>query len=259
MNTLAASTLPYLNLPFEEALKRIEGLGFRGVEIYFEGKHSLPANKMSDVLSTHDFKIFLHAPFSDLNIASFNETVLEESKRQIKNSLEIARDIGVNLATVHFGRYSPLGLSYPEAARKRNLESIRDISDFAASMGLDVAFENAPSGFGAMCGALDVLTDLVKEAEIKITLDMGHAHTWNQEIDEFISTLNSAISHVHLHDNTGDSDMHLGVGDGRIDYEKALESLGKINYKSALCLELLYEEDLKSSRKQIETLLGDLR
>jgi sugar phosphate isomerase/epimerase len=259
MSTLIASTLPFLNLPFAEALKRIEGLGLDGVEIYFEGKHSLPANKISDLISTHDFKVYLHAPFSDLNIASFNETVLEESKRQIKNSLEIAKEIGARLATVHFGRYSPLGLSYPDTALEKNLESIRDITDIATSLDLDVAFENAPSGFGAMCGSLEVLTELVEEVEIKITLDMGHAHTWNSEIEEFISTLNSAISHVHLHDNTGDSDMHLGVGDGRIDYKKALGALGKINYKSALCLELLDEDDLKSSRNQIETILGDLR
>lgn len=258
MNTLVASTLPYLNLNFADALKRIERLDFDGVEIYFEGKHSLPANKINDVLSTHDFKLFMHAPFSDLNLASFNETVLKESKRQIKNSLEIAKEIGVTLATIHFGRYSPLGLSYPEAARKKNLESISDISEFAESLGLDVAFENAPSGFGAMCGSLEILTNLVTEAEIEITLDMGHANTWENPITEFIAGLNSVIAHVHLHDNTGDSDMHLCLGEGEINYQKAFQALEDINYKSALCLELLYEEDLKSSKEKISPLLDEM-
>jgi sugar phosphate isomerase/epimerase len=259
MNTLAASTLPYLNIPFAEAINRIENLGFDGIEIYFEGKHSLPANKIIDALSTYDFKLFLHAPFSDLNIASFNETVLEESKRQIKDSLEIAKEIGAKLATVHFGRYSPLGLSYPKSARERNLESISGISDFATALGLDVAFENAPSGFGTMCGSLEVLTDLVTEAEIKITLDMGHAHTWENQITEFITGLNSSIAHVHLHDNTGDSDMHLCLGEGEIDYQKVFRALSKINYKKALCLELLYEEDLKSSKEKIGPFLDDMK
>ncbi len=259
MNILAASTLPYLNHPFSEALKRIEELGFEGVEIYFEGKHSLPAITIIDALSTHDFKLFMHAPFSDLNIASFNETVLEESMSQIKYSLEIAKDIGVRLATIHFGRYSPLGLSYPEKARKRNLESIKIISGFAESLGLDVSFENAPSGFGAMCGSLEILKNLVTEAEIKITLDIGHANTWENHITEFITGLNSTIGHIHIHDNTGDSDMHLSVGEGQIDYQKAFKALRKINYKSALCLELLYEEDLILSKEKIGPMLGELK
>jgi sugar phosphate isomerase/epimerase len=256
MNVITASTLAFLNQPFPEALKRIDGFGFRGLEIYFEGRHSLPSKEMIDDLSIYDFKIFLHAPFSDLNIASFNQTVLDESKLRIKHSLEIAAEIGAGLATIHFGRYSPLGLSYPTEAVKRNLESVREIKSFAESVDITVAFENAPNGFGAMFGPLDLIEKLVEEERIKLTLDVGHANTWKEGIEEHLHRLNSSIAHVHIHDNTGESDMHLGLGDGEINYKKTFAALKKIKYKKALCLEMLYEEDLLKSRKRIKTLLG---
>ncbi len=247
MPILAASTLPYLTLPLPSTLQCISELGFEGVEIYFEGLHNMSAEDVSDTLSTYDFKVYLHAPFSDLNLASFNETVLAESKARIKSALKTAAAVGAELATVHFGRYSPLGLSYPDSAVENNLSSLVEINSFAESLGLNIAFENAPSGFGAMCGSLDVLKDLVETTGIKITLDMGHANTWENGLPEFIQTLDSAIVHTHLHDNSGGSDDHHSLGTGSIDYKMALGALREINYKKALCLELLYEEDLKSS------------
>lgn len=259
MNVLAASTLAYLNLPLMEALKRIEGFGFGGVEIYFEGKHSMPKKEIMDALSVYDFKLFLHAPFSDLNIASFNEIVLEESKKQIKRSIEVAAEIGAEAVTVHFGRYSPLGLSYPDAAVQRNLVCVKEISSFAESLSIEAAFENAPNSFGVMYGPLDVIERLTEEAEIKITLDVGHANTWEEGAENFITRLNSFIAHVHLHDNTGEADMHTALGEGEINYKRVFAALKEINYKKALCLELLYEDDLEKSRKRIEALMDDLK
>ena len=254
---VAASTLAYLNHPLTLALKRICGFGFEGVEIYFEGMHSLPGKELLDNLSIYDFELFLHAPFSDLNLASFNQTVLEESKKQVKRSLEIGAEIEAQLATVHFGRYSPLGLSYPETAVERNLKSVREIASFSESLGIKVAFENAPEGFGAMLGPLDLIEKLTTEEDIKITLDVGHANTWGISVEEFISRLNSSIAHAHLHDNTGDSDLHMALGEGGIDYKKVLKAFRKIKYKNALCLEMLCEEDLKRSRNMIRTLLSE--
>jgi sugar phosphate isomerase/epimerase len=256
MNKLIASTLPFLNIPLNEALNIVDEIGFEGVEIYYEGKHCLPKKEISESIRSFDLKLFLHAPFSDLNIASMNRTVLEESKKQIKYSLEVASEIGVKVVTVHFGRYSPLGLSYPEKALKQNRESVLEISAFAENLGIEAAFENAPKGFGAMFGPLDNIIELAGESGIKITLDFGHANTWEEDIGDFVFRLNSFISHVHMHDNTGDSDMHLGIGQGGLNYGKALLALRGINYKNAICLEMLYHEDLVRSRQKIGSLLG---
>ncbi|RMF91714.1 MAG: sugar phosphate isomerase/epimerase [Methanobacteriota archaeon] len=163
--------------------------------------------------------------------------------------------MGAGLATVHFGRYSPLGLSYPSEAMERNMESIGEITGFAEELGLDVAFENAPNNFGALAGSLDVLERLISDTGVMITLDVGHANTWTGSVEDYIHGLNSAIAHVHLHDNTGESDMHLALGAGKMDLGSVFRAFRKINYKRAFCLEMLYQEDLRRSMSRIKALM----
>lgn len=253
MNRMVASTLPYLNLPLSEAYNRIASRDFGGIEIYYEGNHSESTKNIQDILSTGNLKPYMHAPFSDLNIASLNKVILNESKKQIKNSIDVAREINSEIVTVHFGRYSPLGLSYPEKAMHQNLESIREIQEYAQRQQVNISFENAPNGFGAMYGPLNLIEKLINEEGIAITLDIGHANTWDESIQEFMVRLNDSIAHIHLHDNNGESDGHMSIGSGNLDFEKIAESLDVINYKKALCLEMLYENDLFDS---YETVLG---
>jgi len=256
MNVIAASTLAYLQHPLEEALKRIEAAGFEGVEVYHEGRHGLDARALAELLSTYSLKVFFHAPFSDLNLASFNTTVLSESRRLIKRSIEAAAKVGAEIVTVHFGRYSPVGLSFPEKAVERNRESVEEILSFAGAIGQEIAFENAPKGFGVMCGELNMLRRMREELEVKFTLDVGHAHTWSSDETEFIHALQGAIAHVHLHDNPGEMDLHLPIGEGGIDYRRVMRALSEINYKNALCLELHYEEGLERSLERLHALLA---
>ncbi len=257
-NLLAASTLPYLNIELEEAAARINDIGFAGLEIYYEGKHSLGRRELEEILSSYDFEVYLHAPFSDLNIASLNRTVLEESTRSIKRALEIASQIEASVATAHFGRYSPLGLSYPERALEQNRRSVEELSAYGEGLDVTLAFENSPKGFGVMYGSYETIKRLVEETDIRITLDLGHANTWDGGVEEFVTGLNNHIYHTHLHDNTGESDMHLGLGKGEMDLKKSLGALKKISYKRALCLETLYEEDLMESRESIKKVLEEI-
>ena len=39
------------------------------------------------------------------------------------------------------------------------------------------------------------------------------------------------IAHIHVSDNNGDSDMHLGLGRGNIDWKKVARLIKEINYK----------------------------
>ncbi len=259
MSFAVASTLAYLNKSLAEAFKRINAMGFEGVEIYYEGRHNAPAEKITDDISIYDQRIYLHAPFSDLNIASFNKNVLDESKRLILESLETASLIGAEITTIHFGRYSPLGLSYPEEAVSRNRESVKEIIEHADDMGVGIAFENAPRGFGAMYGSLSMLEELVEDTGIKITLDVGHSATWESGVENFINILGESIAHVHLHDNTGNDDKHLAIGNGSLDLKMIFKAFKDINYKSALCIEVLDEKDLEVSREKLKWALKTLR
>ena len=53
---------------------------------------------------------------------------------------------------------------------------------------------------------------------IGITLDVGHANT-NGLVDAFLKYIEE-VNHLHIHDNHGQSDEHLALGDGAIDWKK---------------------------------------
>jgi sugar phosphate isomerase/epimerase len=53
---------------------------------------------------------------------------------------------------------------------------------------------------------------------VGITFDFGHANTVGQ-VDAFLRYLRHA-RHLHIHDNHGQSDEHLALGAGTINWEK---------------------------------------
>jgi len=51
-----------------------------------------------------------------------------------------------------------------------------------------------------------------------MTIDFGHAHTMGK-VNDFLKVIRSA-SHIHIHDNHGQSDEHLAIGDGTVDWKR---------------------------------------
>ena len=55
------------------------------------------------------------------------------------------------------------------------------------------------------------LNDTLVKLDLPMTMDIGHAHTNGFTPDEIYF---DSIKHIHVHDNPGDDDTHLALGDG---------------------------------------------
>jgi sugar phosphate isomerase/epimerase len=78
-----------------EQLEDLKDIGFQGWEVIAEGPQKLDDDMIAliDYLrSSYDLEISVHAPFSDLNIASLNEPIWGETLRQIKAAIEAVAD-----------------------------------------------------------------------------------------------------------------------------------------------------------------------
>jgi len=51
--------------------------------------------------------------------------------------------------------------------------------------------------------------------DIGLVLDVGHANI-NGQIESFLTTFADKIVDMHVHDNYGKGDQHLGIGYGNI-------------------------------------------
>ncbi|NJD75898.1 MAG: sugar phosphate isomerase/epimerase [Candidatus Methanoperedens sp.] len=248
------SSLALVNNPFDWAYD-LEELGFTGWEVVSEGKQQLNDEtlmEIKNIIETTNLVLTLHIPFSDLNLASLNHPIWKETVRQMTKCIERASDF-VELAVVHPGHLSPLGMQIPEMAWRQNIEGLRAVCDFANDFGIKIGVENMVNMqfiLGKHPGEILGMIESLERENVGLTLDIGHANT-NGMVKEFLADLGSVI-HVHLHDNKGRHDEHLELGKGNINWQ---EVIGKFKgYKGRFVTEARTVEEGKASLNYLRNL-----
>lgn len=246
------SSLALVNNPFDWAYD-LEDAGFSGWEVVSEGKQQLNDGTLSEIrniIETTNLVLTLHLPFSDLNLGSLNHPIWKESIRQMTRCLERASDF-VELAVVHPGHLSPLGMQLPDMAWQQNLEGLRAICDFADDFGIKIGVENMVNMqhiFGKQPREILGMIESLERENAGLTLDMGHANT-NGMVSEFLEDL-SKVVHVHLHDNKGKSDEHLELGKGNINWKEVIPRLR--GYKGRFVTEARTVEEGRASLEYLK-------
>ncbi len=250
---IGISSMDFSTRPFLDSIDAIEG-HFDLWEIVMEGEHSLRTIRtpLFDILPRTTLEFSIHAPCSDLNIASVNPAVRRLSIRMILDVIEFAAEAGILRVTFHPGHFSPLGKRVPERVAKLNHRALARIGDHAAEFGVVAAVENMPYP-GWTCGnSAEELVSMIDESGVAICFDIGHAHI-NDQLDEMLN-LADRIVNVHLHDNHGDRDEHLALGEGTVPYERVLEPLQE-RYRGDIILEMRSIEDGVSSKERLAAVL----
>lgn len=247
---LGASTSCLADRSLGVALHRLTGVeGIDFVEIVNEGYHVLDGHNCRphlEVLEGHGLRNIIHAPFSDINIASLNERIRRTSLEIVFETLRIAQDMGSLLVVLHPGHRSPLSGKFPKAYEKVHRRSLEEIDKTARRLDVKVALENMPA-FPILDGqTVERMFEFLDGTDLYVTFDVGHLNTVNGEFKHFIDTFGDRIIHVHLHDNDGKRDSHLALGEGNIPWERVLKLLPK---RATWGLEMERIEDLEKSIK----------
>ncbi|MGC1121091.1 MAG: sugar phosphate isomerase/epimerase family protein [Candidatus Methanofastidiosia archaeon] len=211
---------------------------FSHVEVICEGNHT-----DFEVLSSYDCSVSFHAPFSDLNIMSLNNAILAESLSQISENIEMANTYNAEAVCIHPGHFSPLGMHFPEKVRAIQKDSLRALARTAEDQNVKLGVENMPLFPILSCRAPEEMEDLVTAVDseyLGITFDVGHANTTNT-IEQFLDLKEYMVS-VHLHDNFGDEDSHLALGEGNIN----LDFLKEVEDKRLIIEVNTYQDAVKS-------------
>ncbi|GBE55616.1 endonuclease IV [archaeon BMS3Bbin15] len=252
---LAVSSLAYMKRPYTEFIILAEKMDFESVELILDGHH-IKENfgKLGEVIDSYSLDMSIHAPFSDLNIASLNTRIRSDSLEQIKSAMEVAVDFEADTFTFHPGRLSPYSVLYEDKAWDMNVESIKYLYSEAMNMDLNICIENMPEGYGAMLSSPEDVERLIDSlGDISFTFDIGHACTGEGAI-KMIKTMGKNIKNIHIHDNCGEMDEHLAVGDGKINFRSIFSNLNM--YRGNFVIEVHKEEDVLRSKEKIYKLTG---
>ncbi len=219
----------------------------------------------------------LHLPAGDLNPASTNIGIRQESLRQIKEAIDFGAEMGVSIAVMHPGelrdadfpkegqevKYESVRNSIAQAlerAWKLNIDAVVECANYAKQKGMKLTIENLFIPQTLIKTPEQVrkfLSDVkLNHQNVYSTIDSGHAFRAGLEPAEFIKILGEKVVHLHLNDNNGSCDLHLPLGKGSIDFIPFFHNLLKINYQGAVILEIMstIAKDFIESKNFIEKL-----
>ncbi|MDD3421011.1 MAG: sugar phosphate isomerase/epimerase [Methanocellales archaeon] len=229
------SCLYMTDSPFEWVYS-LDDMGFSGWEIVCEGAQRLTKDvveRIQDVLRSTSLDFTAHLPFSDLNLASVNQPIWDESVKQMGNAIHLLGEI-TDLVVVHPGHLSPLGAELADKAWGKNILGIQRLCDIAREYGIIVAVENMPNIhhlLGRFPEELKGMIQNVDRVNVGMTLDVGHANL-TKTLDNFLEL---DFKHMHLHDNFGERDDHISLGKGSVNWNKVLKRLK--SYEDRLVIE----------------------
>lgn len=282
---ISASTSSLAGYSLQDATETIRRLGFASIGVLgqvnsrnAQGQlpgyswHYLEANGMNAVRdAVSGFEVVtIHAPYTDLQLASCSPDVRSLSQIIVQKGTEAAPYL--HAANVTFHLEPP---RYFDCASAWDLlvAAGREIARYAKIFAIKVAVETSPL---VPTEVLVRLLDEIAAPNLGATLDVGavarcaaaertpapHAiEQVHQAIVRSVGQLGVRLYHVHLHDVAPDGWRdHRAIGAGILDFGRIIGALDAAGYAGALELELEEEEReeaLWNSRLALERYVTD--
>lgn len=235
---LGFSTLALFMKSDDEIIETAKKYGFDMIELLAEDPFF---DRDNSLFKDCGLDIRMHAATVDINIASLNRGIRRESIQQMINCGRCAEKIGARTITIHPGKIGRIDSRIRKYALEKSIEAIGEIIDNTC---VEVSVENMPNRNSFLANTVDELEDIQTATGCYLTIDVGHANTCDN-LEGMLELKN--ISYSHIHDNDGQKDQHITLGDGTLD----INYLKKIEYG---VIELNNFTNVLKSKKFLESL-----
>lgn len=189
----------------------------------------------------------VHGPFLDLNPVSWDSKIASAAWERFSQAYQAAYSLGAEKIIYHTC-FVPM-TNLLEGWVERMIEFWnRFMEDKGAEIG--VCLENV---FDPEYGPLKEIAQNIVHPAFGLCLDVGHTH-WasSHPVEEWLENLEPYIRHLHLHDNHGSRDEHLGLGQGSIPWSVILPFIREKLPKADLTLENLNMQFCEASMAALE-------
>lgn len=247
----------FINAPFEQLRQGLLPLflahrlrpeiGLEGDCLWTAGREEFQA--VADQLREHNLACTLHAPFSDLAPGATDRRIREVTRDKLRRAFALASVFQPRAIVCHLG-YDDQKHSYKfNDWLRHSLDTWQELLDLAERSGAPVMLENTYETTPEIHHTL--LTKLAGR-DIGFCLDVGHltayAHsTWQAFLDPLLPWLRQ----LHLHDNRGERDEHIAIGQGCFPFQELFAFLRQQQLTPLITLEPHSEQDLFQSLQAI--------
>ena len=202
-----------------------------GIEFFYEfGKDYYWDN---EVAAWGKRSLSIHGPCVAVNLADKSH---KNYAKIFAKTFAYAKKIKAGFVVVHTNE----GWS-EEREQVQNLviRRLRNVLELGEQYGVQVLIENV--GLRPKQSLLFDLPEFMALLDVfpqaGVLLDTGHAHVNGWDIPAVIKTLGKRLVACHLHDNSGQGDEHLPIGQGSIAWEAYFKAIKKHAPKSIQVLE----------------------
>jgi len=204
-------------------------------------------------LAEHNLKTTVHAPFSGFNPGSPKKRLQKTAHKICQQSLQLAEALNAETIVFH------PGIPYQAPAKTRQTwlatalhfwpEYISQAKQLGTILTVENIYEKTTELFAELFAEL-------AGANFGHCFDVGHWNIYAEEsLTDWFNKLGHYMKHLHLHDNLGESDQHLPLGAGNIDFPTYFKQVAQLDSPPSMTLEAHKLPDLEVSLTNIQNYL----
>ena len=191
------------------------------------------------MLGSHEMEVTCIAASAglheDLSLEANDAAIIDAALQQLDIAFEYAASLG-----------APTAYIVPEATTDgfdpgRYADALAASAESAQRHGVRLAVEHFPGRALPTVAATLELLNAIDHPNLYLLFDSGHAQMSGEDPVAAIAAAGSRLGYVHLDDNNGVDDQHLGLLDGVMTAEslrRTLEALPPAGYRGPVSLEL---------------------
>ncbi len=223
-----------------DLIPKLKGMGFDLIEVAVEDPALINLDDLKRALEEHGMDVITCGAFGpERNLSSLKEAERNASKEYLFWMIDAAAFLGSPV--VGGPMYSAVGKARLEnsADREREwqlaVEGLKEISDYAGSQGVKLAFEPLNRFETDLINVVDQGLELISEVgadNLGFHLDTFHMHLEEKDSPEAIRKAGDRIFHFHACEND------RGVpGTGQVDWKGVFAALVEVEYQANVVIE----------------------
>jgi sugar phosphate isomerase/epimerase len=216
-------------------------------EIYFSGEDldgcdEMKVKQLAEALHEKGLTCTIHGPFMDLSPGGVDRRIREVTLDRLSKTVELASLLKPKAIVFHPG-YEKWKFDGEVALWMENsLQTWKPLIEEAKKWELTIAIENV---YEESPDSLLMLLKEINSPYFKFCFDTGHHNVFGKApLPLWMEQLGEYLVEVHLHDNFGEMDEHLPIGEGSFDFRELFALFSKWGLNPIYTIEPHQEDHL---------------
>lgn len=186
----------------------------------------------------------MHGAFLDVTIHSSDSLIREISIKRIRQSMDIASELGIRGVVFHtniipnFAQdyYYNQWLEKNEHFWRTILKEYPNLNIFVENM-----FDQTPDAI------VELAQHMKDHSRFGLCYDYAHACVFGSDVDNWTARIAPYVKHMHINDNDLKKDLHQTIGEGSIDWKHFNDLMMKYHIEGSVLIEIHSFEKQESS------------